>query len=303
MEQGSREWLDARCKGIGGSESPALYNKSPWISQYGLWARKTGRLPPGEVAHPVTSPDLYWGHALEDDLRDAYPLVTARRVTAGVTMLQHPKVAILLANTDGTVFDDDRPGPGVYESKAPLRYGGAAKWHGGSVVPIEYVVQIQHYMACTGHEWASAVAFLPNEQQPLQFIDIERDQRFIDDLCERAERWWDVHVVRDVPPEADGAADTSDTIAKLWPEATGDVVPLDSELISVASSLLDVRTQIAALGKRKAELENLLRAAVGPASAGELPDGTRVEVPTIHRKAYAVEASSYRQVRIKGARR
>lgn len=301
MKQGTREWLDARATaGIGGSEASALYNKSPWISQYGLWARKTGRLPAGEPSHPITSPELYWGTALEDDVRDAYQIVTGRSVAAGVTMLQHPAVGSLFANTDGEVERaEDRPGPGVYEGKAGFGFA-AVKWRRG--VPIHYVIQTQEYMACTGLEWASVAVFLAGETQPFTYFDISRDQRFCDDLCERTERWWARHVVRDIPPEADGSNDTSDTIAKIWPHATEDIVPLESSWESVVAELAAVRAEIGASEKRRAELENQIRAVVGPAGGGSLPNGTVVEVPTIHRKPYAVAASSYRKIVIKKAR-
>lgn len=297
MKQGTREWLDARAKRLGGSEVAALYGKSPWISQYGLWARKTGRLPAGDVAHPVQSPELYWGTALEDDVRDAYQIVTGRRVTNGVTMLEHPRVAVMVANTDGTVESaEGRDGLGVYEGKAGFGFA-SAKWRGG--VPMHYVIQVQHYLACTGFAWASVAVFLSNEDQPLAYYDISRNDRFIDDLCERAQRWWDKHVVRDVPPEADGSNDTGDALAKIWPEASANIVPMEDAWMPVVDELASVRAQIQALEKRGKELEHKVRAVIGPAGGISLPDGTVVEAPTIHRKAYSVAASSYRKIVIK----
>lgn len=297
MKQGTREWLDARSAGLGGSELAALYNKSPWISQYGLWARKTGRLPAGDVAHPVQSPELYWGTALEDDVRDAYQIVTGRGVLPGVTMLQHPQVAVLLANTDGMVeAADGQEGPGVYEGKAGFGFA-SAKWRAG--VPLHYVIQIQHYLACTGLQWASVAVFLANEDQPLAFYDLPRNERFIADLCERTQRWWEKHVVRDVPPEPDGSNDTGSALAKIFPTASADIVPIEDSWGPVVEELASVRSQIQALEKRGKELEHKMRAVIGPAGGISLSDGTVVEAPTIHRKAYAVAPSSYRKIVIK----
>jgi putative phage-type endonuclease len=301
VKQGTREWLDARATaGIGGSESPAIYNKSPWISQFGLWARKTGRRPPGETAHPIASPELYWGTALEDDVRDAYQIVTGRSVVAGVTMLQHPAVAVLFANTDGTIEGaEDRSGAGVYEGKATFGFG-SVKWRKG--VPVHYLIQLQQYLACTGLDWGSLAVFLADESQPLAYYDVPRDDRFCNDLAERADRWWTRHVVRDIPPEPDGSSDTADTLAKIWPNATDDIVPLEATWEPVVAELDAVRTGIRGLEKRRAELEHQVRAVIGPAGGGSLPNGTVIEIPTIHRKPHSVAASSYRKIVIKKPR-
>ena len=76
---GSREWLDLRKTGIGGSEVAAICGFSKWTSPYTLWCQKTNRIS-GEI--PMNDA-MEWGTRLEpviiDKFSDNHPELTVHR--------------------------------------------------------------------------------------------------------------------------------------------------------------------------------------------------------------------------------
>lgn len=293
MKQGSTEWLNARLGGLGGSEVSAMYNANPYLSAFELWARKTRRLPPGEPASPTHKPQLYWGTALEPLVRVAYQEVTGRTVVDGVTMLQHPDVPCLFANTDGEVeATGGSDGPGVYEGKVVTPFMKSA-WSDGP--PLFYVMQEQHYMACTGLRWSSLAAKIGDDTL---YWDVERDEHFISDLCERASRWWDYHVVKDNAPAPDGSKATKAALERVFPEDDGTAVDLAGPWPARIDDLVTVRKRLRELNAIKMQLENELKARIGEATYAKLPDGSGVSLATTLRASYTTKDTSYRAIKV-----
>lgn len=296
MEQGADDWVRARLKGIGGSEASALYDQSPWSSQYSLWAEKTGRSPLREKVTIHNAPELWWGTALEPVVRSAYQDLSGRPVVDGVTMLHCEEAPVLFANTDGRIPGpvDGQDGDGIYEGKATVAsFDDPAAWRNGP--PIWYWIQIQHYMACTGLKWSSVCRFCPSSGIAVSYWDIPRHEKFIDDLRERATRWWDVHVVKDRPPKADGSRATTDAIRKSFSEQSFAVVDLGEIWTDRLERLSLVNAAIRDLKREKTALENLFQARLGHSTHGVLPNGRGVRLTEVSRKGYTAQPTTYRK--------
>lgn len=305
LAQGSEAWRAARGAGIGGSEVAALYpnpraktgTHHPWLSEYKLWALKTGRLrsPPATLRD---APHLWLGQKLEPVVREAYQELTGYVVKEGSTMLRHPELACMIANTDGEIEAVDERGPGVFEGKTTT-FWSKDDWADGKT-PIYYQAQTQHYMACTGLLWAGVIVFIQGQRGvPFAIREVERNDGFIERMMERIDRWWARHVVGDTPPEADGSKQTRETIDALFPEPKGAVVPMGEAWLEVRDRLGEVGRRLKELEAEKHRLENKIRAAVGDGEYAELPDGTGWSLKTVNRKGYTkvVPATTFRQIR------
>lgn len=282
--QGSLQWLAERRTGLGGSEISTLYRRPdgtcahPWLSQTELWGLKTGRIPDDQPT-PREAPHLYVGRVLERPVREMYETFSGRTVADGVTLERDAIAPVLIASTDGEQRCPSRPDePAIYEGKVTTIFrrkdwivreesptGDAIT---REVVPLHYRCQTQHYMACTGLTWSSVVAFIQADQAPIHWRDIDRHDAFIDDMRERASRWWRDHVEADVAPPVDDAESTEAALRRIHREAEDLVVQLPAAF-AAALDRLDAIADLGAMLKRERQgLRNLILAALGPATLG-----------------------------------
>lgn len=278
IEQGTNEWLEARRAGFGGSEISALYRlptgerANPWMTQTRLWAEKTGRVAASRPT-PIEQPQLYVGTMLEPVVREMFTEFSGRKVEAGVTLHAHPDCPLLIANTDGTQVDvEGRDGPGVYEGKATSAFRRAL-WYdqdGDPDLPMYVQLQVQHYLGATGLDWGTVCTFFGGDRMPIRWFDIDRHDRIIDDMRERAARWWRDHVVADKPPPIDETAQTEQDLRDLHPRDDGRIILLPEDFGHVLARL-DAMEEIGRQAEAERQrLRNLVIAAMGDAAYAEI---------------------------------
>lgn len=291
VEQGSDRWLAERRTGIGGSEISALYRlpdgrcAHPWLSPIELWASKTGRLPDDQPT-PWSAPHLYVGRVLERPVREMYETFSGRTVIDGVTLLRDEASGVLLASTDGEQTCASRAQPGVYEGKVTTVFKrsdwlvrhedprtGEVEHH--EVVPLHYRCQTQHYMGCTGLTWASVVAFMQADRSPIHWRDVERHDDFIDDMRERAARWWRDHVIADRQPAIDDSAATEDALRKLHRETEDLVLQLPAAFAGVLDRLDAIEELSGMLKRERQRLRNIVLDTMGSAALAVIADDGR----------------------------
>lgn len=285
-------WLEQRRTGIGGSDAPVLYGVHPWETMFSVWASKARGAKDEKGGWP-----LRLGKVLEPVTRDLYCEETGRVICDGVTNMRHPdpELGFMIANTDGTIQTvPDQEGPGVYEGKTTSVFN-AAQWSEG--VPLYYQIQVQHYLAVTGLRWGSLCVLILGDREPLRWVDIERNEQFIDDLVERERRFWHDHVLADSPPAPDGKEPTSQALKLLHPQDNGEIVQLGVEVHDSAERLSDIDDRMKELGQVREELRQQIKLAIGDATFGRFPDGTGFSWKTQDRKAYTVKASTSRVLR------
>ena len=217
-------WLAQRRTGIGGSDIAALLGLSPYKTQVELWMDKTGRA-------PVVEPDdaqaerMHWGNVLEDIVARHYASLHDAKIQRINTMLRHPSYPAAIANVDravvtigsrarwdegaGRLLGADR----VLEVKtAHALAAGSADWGepGTDEVPQHYWVQCQWYLAITGLPFAD-LAVLFGGQKFAEYV-MPADEGLHGDLLQRAQAWWQRHVIEDVPPQPN----TEEDARALW---------------------------------------------------------------------------------------
>lgn len=217
----SREqWLEARRKGIGGSDAAAIMGASPWATPLTVYADKLGLLPEKEDSEAMRQ-----GRDFEAYVASRFEEESGKKVRRCNKMFQHPEYPWMLANIDRDVVGESAG----LECKTTSVYN-PADFEGGNP-PTYYLWQCMHYMAVTGAErWYLAVAVL---SKAFYVFTIERDEALIQMLIEAEKNFWENHVQAHVPPIPRGMESEHAALAAMYP---------DSE--PVEEDLTDVREQI-----------------------------------------------------------
>ena len=200
-----------RQKGIGASEIAAVAGLSPWAKPIDIYLRKLG------MGEAIDSHHIDRGNFLEPAIIKWYAHKYKRTVESSPT-LQHPKHPIVIATPDA-ISTDEHGVRRVVEVKAPgfrtAREWGPAESDG---VPDYYRCQVMWQMAATGLKEAEVVAFIDGD---IQRYTVPWHQEFFDLMLRMAEEFWESHVVRRRPPDADGSTNYSEFNAQRFPESIG----------------------------------------------------------------------------------
>lgn len=251
------EWLEYRRLGIGGSDAAAACSVSKWKSQLELWMEKKGY---SELRQ--SSEATHWGSLLEPLIRDEFSKKTGLAVEQISCILQHPNYSFMLANLDGLVHDPDR-GVGIFEAKTANAFT-AEVWEDG--IPDEYLLQLHHYFAVTGLEFAYIAVLIGGNT--FKYKLIERDESIIKMLIRLESRFWQ-SIQQNDPPELNGSDACSQLLSKLYPKSIEkDLVKLAEEAEDLISQYEAASNDEKAAAERKEEAANKLKAMIGDNDGG-----------------------------------
>ena len=254
-------WLEARQDGLGASEWPEVLGLVEQRKPFGCWARKTGHAQP----QPATIP-MRRGLALESLVRELYGEATGRpiEVPAPWTLYRHTELPWLTATPDGFAEIGGRRGA------LELKTGLSGRIVDGQAMPAAQV-QLQAQLLVVGLEIGSIAGLADDE---FDSADYERHQAFLDAALPRLERfWW--HVCHQVPPWIDGSESTAHALVEMFPRPTETSIVLSPEAVAVTAHLEERMAQ-AKLFEEEIEMhKNQIKAEIGNATYGVLPDGRR----------------------------
>lgn len=238
----SREdWLEARRKGIGGSDAAAIMGANPYVTPLTVYADKIGAAPEKE-----TSEAMRQGTDLEAYVADRFTEATEIKLRRVNRILQHPEYPWMLANIDRDVIGGD----GGFEAKT-TNLLNKHDFENGEV-PLNYMWQCQHYMAVTGAPyWYLAVLVLG---KAFHVFRIDRDDALIDRLIQAEQEFWLEHVEKRVPPLPTGSDSDDAALEAIYPESQ---VGTDADL----TELNDTLNLIELLKADKAKLDTRIRSA------------------------------------------
>jgi putative phage-type endonuclease len=288
-----REWLQKRRNGLGGSDAAAVLGLSPWKSPLALWSEKTGL-----VSEPNLDELEYieWGQVLEEPIAKKYEKVTGRRLFdhgrfAIRTSDQHP---FMHCTIDREIVVNEFIGektPGDLSIKNAGAYK-AKDWE--EEPPLPYQVQLMHELAVTGLQWGSFAVLIGG--QKFAWCDVPRNDKFIAHLIEKEEEFWD-RVMRGDKPPADASDSTKEVLMRLYPKDTGESKALPAEFAEFHTNRKLLKDQIKAAEEQIQGMDNQIKAAIGEATIGLLPDGSGFSWKAQHRDSYVVQACDYRVLR------
>jgi putative phage-type endonuclease len=291
-----KDWLIARRSAIGASEAPIILGVSPFKRPMELFAEKL------EVVERDAETDgMRWGKILEGPLAEHYAAETWRQLRdpGRYTLRRSKAVPWMVATLDREIIavpNGDRSVPAPLEIKTTAFR--AEDWQ--DEPPVDVLVQVQHQLAVTGWAWASVAVLIAG--RTFRWYDVPRHEPFITKLIE-AELVFLAHLRTKTLPRIDGTPGTKAALRALYPQETpGLVVNLPSEAMEWDTQRLRAIAEAKICEEIKDEAENKLRAALGEAEMGVLPDGVTYTYRAAERKGYVVQPTVVRTLRRKEAR-
>jgi len=238
-----QEWLDARRKGIGGSDAGAILGVNKYKTPLDVYLDKTGQAPEIE-----DNDAMYWGRALEDIVAYEYAKRTGKKVRRNNAILVHPEHKFMLANLDREIVGE----PGILEIKTAAR---ADDWGepGSDEVPESYLAQVMHYMAVTGAQFADIAVLIAGRK--FQTYTIQRDDQLIEHMIEVERDFWENNVYRLVPPDAKTMADLNNR----WRVDSGAALVASVELHQKIKFLQALRDKEKEIQEERKELEFMIK--------------------------------------------
>lgn len=244
-------FLTQRKKGIGGSDIAAIIGVSQFKTALDVYLSKTTDQPEQQGEH------LYWGHALENPIIDRFVQDTGALVIRQPETRQHPDYEWAIANADALIMNGD-----TIEAILEIKTSSAFKsreWGADDTdeVPIEYIAQVQWYMWIYDVQEAYLAALIGGNQY--RQYHIKRDDELIAMLAEKAQAFWQNHVIPRIPPEPQNGEDAQ----KLYPHDNGDTAEADSATLTAYAELRELKAQEKELKAQIAAKEDLLKIKIG----------------------------------------
>lgn len=294
-------WLAMRKRDVTASAAGALLGVHPYITAYGLWALKSGRIDEdpeetapmrrGRLLEPVAVQMLREEHP--DWIFDEYPH----------RFYYRDPVARIGATPD--LLARDQLGRwGVIQIKTVEPGVFRRTWHnedGELAPPLWIAVQAIVEAHLTKVEWAAAAPMVVGFGLEMPLVPIPIHAGIIDRIKSEVAAFW--HAVDSgMPPDPDYLRDGR--LLEQMFVGSDEIVDLSGD--NALPELADERAKLSADAKaadiRIREIKGEFLAKLGGAGAGRLADGRLITAKRINRKGYSVEPSSYVTVTVKEAR-
>lgn len=233
------EWLDARRKGLGGSDAGAILGLNKWASPLDVYLDKIGEAP-----ETLDNPAMEWGRLLEPVVADKYADITGNKVRRNNRILAHPEHDFILANLDREIVGQN----GILEVKCTKFAGDDWGPLGSSIIPDSYAAQVMHYMSITGADFADVAVLIAGND--FRIYKIKRDQELIDIMTDCLVKFWHNHVLARVKPDPINSND----FKNLWPTDQGGVATAPFGATHIAE-LKDLKAKIKELQAEATNVE------------------------------------------------
>lgn len=245
------EWLEWRRKGIGGSDVAAICGMSRYTSPVTVYLDKIGELPPKE-----DNPRMKAGRILEPVIADWFQEETGYKVMKRNAMFQHRKYPFMLANIDRWVAGENAG----LEIKNTGEYSRNDWFEGNEeIIPTEYQLQANHYMAVTGAErWFVAVLI---GGWDFQWRVIYRNETIIKSLIEIESNFWNNHVLAKVPPPF--TAQDTENLSVMYPESQPTHIEISEVYYELVKELLDSKKALDKAKVRHEDARNKVKGLMG----------------------------------------
>ena len=232
--------LEARKKGIGGSDAGAILGVSPWKTPLQVYMDKVG------ATDPIQDNDsMFWGRTLEPVIRQRYADVTNRKVVVPDTLITHPKFEFMIGNLDG-ITSDNR----VLEIKTARSAEGWGE-PGSNEIPDSYMIQVQHYMLITAIPVADVAVLIGGSD--FRIYEIPAEPELMELMIEKETGFWSRVINRD-PPEP---ITYQDMLLKYGRASKESRVQADVVAMAAVARLKEIK----AIAKEEDELKTVIMAA------------------------------------------
>lgn len=257
LENGSKEWLELRKQGIGGSEVATICGFNKWTSPYTLWCQKTGKIS-GEIE---VNEAMEWGNRLESVILDKFAENHPElKVIRDVGTWAHPDRPYQITNPDA-MFQDADGELGIIEIKTAMYEDD---WKDG--IPRYYRTQVQWYLQTFNLDKAIVAAlFHGNKYREYELRASEFEQQA---ALERVEEFLGF-IADNKEPDFDGSNSTLETIRYQHPEID---IELSVELGDLGVNYMNAQEAAAKATEEANKFKAHVMAAMGKAKKGLIYD-------------------------------
>lgn len=285
------EFFAARKSIIGGSDAAAILGLSRWRTPFDVWADKVG------LIEPSTEMTMrqFIGLRLEPLLGEMAAARLGRPFRRSNRLIRSKAYPFIGGHVDfvGLEVKTSYSAEGWGESGTAITAAERESW---DAVPIDYLLQEQHYLYVTG--WPGMTIAVLIGHDDFRTYAVEPIPELAEPMIAEEVRFWTDHVVTGLAPSIDASEGAKAYLRSRFPRATGDLraaTPEESILIE------DVR-QATKATREATEAEetakNILKGRIGE-SLGLTAPGVSVTWPTIERKAdtnWEAVAAAYRRL-------
>lgn len=244
-----KEWLNWRTSGIGGSDVSIIFGLNKFRSVYQLWLEKTGQVIPVEEENDYT----HFGTILEPIVKAEFTRRTGLKIRSRNAILQSEEYPFMLADLDGVIYENGEMC--IFEAKTASTYKKEI-WEEG--VPVEYQLQIQHYMAVTGAQKTYIAALVGGNQ--FFYYEVFRDEELINIIIQVEKEFWQENVKQGIEPAPDGSEATTKYLNQKYSNSNGNAVELPPDALDLCVSYENLSAQLKAVEKRRDAVANQLKA-------------------------------------------
>lgn len=240
------EQKEIRRKGLGATDCAVVMGLSQYKTPYELWLEKTGRQEPTAI---LNDDRLHLRHAHEETISREYMRrknVKLRRVNQTVF---HKRLPFMLCNLDRVIIGQRK----IIECKSSSGFmRGYWGETGSDEAPIEYLLQVQHQMACAEYEDSDIAALIDIDDY--RIFPTPRNEKIIKKIEDACERFWVDHVLADVPP----APTTRGDLKLMYPINNGDFIELTDSIDANLLILQNKKDDIKQITSEKEDLEKTI---------------------------------------------
>lgn len=258
-EMSHEEWLQARTRGLGGSDASIILGLNKYKTPFELWLEKTGQVTP----ESSTSEAAYFGTLLEDLVAKEFEKRSGKKVRKRNAMFQHPEHDFILANIDRFIVGEKA----ILECKTASAFL-VKEWEGDDI-PEAYIVQMQHYLGVLGTEYKKGYFAVLIGGQKFIWKEIERDDELIGMIFQTEIDFWSNYVLKGEPPALDGSSAAEKFLKERYKETdSSKVVQLGSHYKSKIEEYQSLKETIEQLEEQKKAIENELKNELKDAEIG-----------------------------------
>tara|TARA_B100000287_G_scaffold413910_1_gene445932 strand:- start:5287 stop:6258 length:972 start_codon:yes stop_codon:yes gene_type:complete len=253
----TQSWLENRLLDVTSTEVSALYDLSPYQTEFELYHQKKDK----HVVRIDDNERMRWGRTLESAIA---------RGAADTMGWEISKFDDYLSNSEtrmGSSFDFkinksnkfDQPEEGVGLLEIKNVDGAAYKRHwkddgnGNIEAPNHIEIQLQHQLEVSQLKWGCIVALVGGNTQKIIFR--KRDHDIGEDLTKKVKAFWE-KVKAGTPPSIDYLKDAEYMIKTLHNQAdTGVILEADEDLDKLIDEYNQISREAHSLGKTKESIK------------------------------------------------
>ncbi|MGH8220326.1 MAG: YqaJ viral recombinase family protein [Steroidobacteraceae bacterium] len=236
-----------RKEGLGASDAPSAVGLSPWKTQYQLFREKLG-LPSSGTSEEELREKLHiqMGEALEPVALAQFCKKSRLQVSERQRKIVDPAWSRRWVRVDALSSD------GGYVEAKSTGFADPDEWgdeNEDGAIPMHYLIQAQHGLACGGFAHAWVPLIISNRQ--FRLYRVKRDEELIQLLTERERAFWQLVEAKEPP-----APTNLEDVKLRWPSHKhGEFKRATSEIDAAMHRHAQVRDQIKTLAGEKEQLE------------------------------------------------